>query len=185
MHIHDEVLSAARRLCRERASWTFAPDEVVRALPHLNESSVRTHIVSRCCVNAPKNHQHKWDYFRRLGRATYEILPEYRRDRTKGTKAKQAVAQSRIAETATQYGKAVGQSPRGTIHAVVSREGGWYVAECLEVAVVTQGRTMDEVISNLREAVELHIENEDRTLLGLAQSLALSVTYETPVRDAG
>jgi predicted RNase H-like HicB family nuclease len=26
-----------------------------------------------------------------------------------------------------------------------------YVAECLEIAVVTQGDTLDEVVSNLRE----------------------------------
>ena len=32
------------------------PVEIVRALPHLDPGTVRTHIVSRCCVNAPKNH---------------------------------------------------------------------------------------------------------------------------------
>jgi predicted RNase H-like HicB family nuclease len=36
-----------------------------------------------------------------------------------------------------------------------------YVAECLEIPVVTQGRTLDEVTRNLREAVELHLEGED------------------------
>ena len=67
MAVHDEVLEAARRLCRERGGWTFRPDEVVRALPHLNPGSVRTHIVSRCCVNAPLHHPHRWGYFRRIG----------------------------------------------------------------------------------------------------------------------
>ena len=66
MAVHDEVLEAARRLCRERGGWTFRPDEVVRALPHLNPGTVRTHIVSRCCVNAPLHHPHRWAYFRRV-----------------------------------------------------------------------------------------------------------------------
>lgn len=36
-----------------------------------------------------------------------------------------------------------------------------YVAECLEIAVVTQGNTLDEVTQNLQEAVALHLEGED------------------------
>lgn len=36
-----------------------------------------------------------------------------------------------------------------------------YVAECLEIPVVTQGRTLDETVANLREAAALHLEDED------------------------
>jgi len=36
-----------------------------------------------------------------------------------------------------------------------------YVAECLEIPVVTEGQTLDEVTRNLREAVELHLEGEN------------------------
>ena len=43
-----------------------------------------------------------------------------------------------------------------------------YVAECLEIPVVTQGATLDEVTRNLREAVELHLAGEDLAALGLA-----------------
>ncbi len=32
-----------------------------------------------------------------------------------------------------------------------------FVAECVELPVVTQGETLDEVVQNLREAVSLHI----------------------------
>ncbi|MGB0562361.1 MAG: type II toxin-antitoxin system HicB family antitoxin [Spirulinaceae cyanobacterium] len=36
---------------------------------------------------------------------------------------------------------------RPCIHAVIqASEEGWYVAECDEIAVVTQGRTLDEVV---------------------------------------
>jgi predicted RNase H-like HicB family nuclease len=55
-----------------------------------------------------------------------------------------------------------------------------YMAECLEVAVVTQGRTLDELLANLREALALHLEGEDAASLGLAQTLRLVVTYEVP-----
>ena len=41
-----------------------------------------------------------------------------------------------------------------TIHTVISESEGAYVAECLEVAVVTQGDSLDETLRNLREAVD-------------------------------
>ncbi len=52
---------------------------------------------------------------------------------------------------------------RYTIQAVIypGDEGG-YVAECLDLAVVTQGRTLDETVQSLREAIQLHLEGEDR-----------------------
>ena len=168
MAIHDEVLRAARRLCGERRGWTFTPEEVVRALPDLNASSVRTHIVSRCCVNAPKNHPHKWDYFHRVRRGVYEILPAHRR--VKSAKP------SRVAESRPTYATA---PIRDSVHATVSRGERLYVAECLEVAVVTQGRTLDEVVANLREALELHLDGEDLRALGLTPSPRLVITYES------
>ena len=173
MAIHDEVLRAAGRLCRERRGWTFTPEEIVRALPDLNQSSVRTHIVSRCCVNAPKNHPHKWDYFRRVRRGVYEILPPYRRAE-RGTRA------ARVAEGHATYGSA---PLRDSLHATVARGERTFVAECWEVAVVTQGRTLDEVVSNLREALALHLEGEDLDSLGLTRSPRLVVTYESPLEN--
>ena len=45
-----------------------------------------------------------------------------------------------------------------TIKAVIrAGEQSGYTAECLEIPVVTQGHTLDEVTENLREAVELHL----------------------------
>lgn len=70
---------------------------------------------------------------------------------------------------------------RHTIQAVVrpGEEGG-FVAECLEVSVVTQGRTLDETIANLRDAVSLHLEGEDLDEMGLAPDPTLLVTIEVP-----
>ncbi len=42
--------------------------------------------------------------------------------------------------------------------ATVWREGDWYVAQCLEIDVASQGETEDEALANLKEALELHFE---------------------------
>ena len=58
-----------------------------------------------------------------------------------------------------------------------------YVAECLEIPVVTQGATLDEVTLNLQEAVELHLAGDDLTTLGLAPNPTIIVTLEvSPAR---
>lgn len=168
--VHLEVLEAARRLCRRRSGWTFRPDEIVRALPHCRASTVRTHVVSRCCVNAPRNHPHVWDYFRRVERGVYEMLPKHRRG-----EAPREVAEAKVAYHAGR------RTPRTTLHAVVTRDGGWFVGECLEVAVVTQGRTLDETAEALREAVALHLADGDAEALGIAPEPRLVVQYETSV----
>jgi len=66
-----------------------------------------------------------------------------------------------------------------TIKAVVrpGNQSG-YVAECVEIAVVTQGETLDAVTANLREAVSLHLDGEDLATLGLAPNPTLVVTME-------
>ena len=175
MTIHEEVLGAANRLCRQRRGWRFRPIEVVRALPHLNENAVRTHVVSRCCTNAPKNHPHKWDYFRRVARGVYEIRPAYRRmDESRKSRKRSAAVAGRRAG----YGREPKGARRDTIHAVASRSEGWYVGECLEVAVVTQGRTLDELVANLQDAIALHLDGEDFQELDLVSAPRLAVTYE-------
>ena len=42
--------------------------------------------------------------------------------------------------------------------ASVWNEGDWYVAQALEVDVVSQGETIDGALANLREALELYFE---------------------------
>jgi len=39
-----------------------------------------------------------------------------------------------------------------------------YVAECLEISVATQGKTLDETIANLQEAVALHLGGGPRRI---------------------
>jgi predicted RNase H-like HicB family nuclease len=44
--------------------------------------------------------------------------------------------------------------------AAVTKEDDWYVALCLEVDVASQGRSVEESLENLREALELYFEDE-------------------------
>ena len=175
MAVHDEVLSAALRICRQRGNWRFRPIEIVRALPGLDPGTVRTHVVSRCCTNAPAHHPHRWDYFERVGRGEYEIRRSYRR---RPTASRRGVSKRIVAERSAQYASKEDAPPRDTIHAVARRSGNWYVGECLEVAVVTQGHTLDELVANLRDAVDLHLDGEDAAALGLVPAPRLAVTYE-------
>lgn len=42
--------------------------------------------------------------------------------------------------------------------ASVWQEGAWFVAQCMELDVASQGETEDAALSNLEEALELHLE---------------------------
>jgi predicted RNase H-like HicB family nuclease len=72
-----------------------------------------------------------------------------------------------------------------TIKAVIrpGEESG-FVAECVEIPVVTQGATLDEVTANLREAVALHLEGENLASLGLAPDPTILVTLELTPANA-
>jgi predicted RNase H-like HicB family nuclease len=47
--------------------------------------------------------------------------------------------------------------------ATVWREGPWYVSQCLELDVASQGDTEEEALANLKEAIELHFEPPQAT----------------------
>ena len=53
-----------------------------------------------------------------------------------------------------------------------------YVAECLDLPVVTQAPTLDELAENIREAVGLQLEGEDLTELGIASDPTIVVMFE-------
>ncbi|MFW6015431.1 MAG: type II toxin-antitoxin system HicB family antitoxin [bacterium] len=42
----------------------------------------------------------------------------------------------------------------------VQKEDDWYVAKCLENNISSQGKTIEEALANLKEAVELFYEDE-------------------------
>ena len=67
------------------------------------------------------------------------------------------------------------------IHGVIHLDQNTFVAECLEVAVVTQGGTLDEVVKNLNDALALHLEGEDLATFGLSSHLRLQLSFELPL----
>jgi predicted RNase H-like HicB family nuclease len=62
--------------------------------------------------------------------------------------------------------------------AVVTRDGGWYVARCLEVEVASQGHSVEESLDNLREALELY--REDAPALDGGHSIVAPIDVRIP-----
>lgn len=52
--------------------------------------------------------------------------------------------------------------------AIIQIEDDWYVSTCPKLDVASQGKTMEEAISNLKEAVELFLEDKKQILLNLS-----------------
>jgi len=57
----------------------------------------------------------------------------------------------------------------------VWREGDWYVSQCLEIDVASQGRTEEEALENLREALELHLRPPVATILPEVRTIEVEV----------
>lgn len=43
---------------------------------------------------------------------------------------------------------------------IIYREGDYYVSQCLNIEVASFGTSIDEALSNLKEAVELYLEDD-------------------------
>ncbi len=52
-----------------------------------------------------------------------------------------------------------------TMTASVIFEDGWFIAQCLEVDVVSQGESEREALANLKEALELYFEPPTATVM--------------------
>jgi len=47
-----------------------------------------------------------------------------------------------------------------TIKAEIYHDGEYYCAKCLDFDIFTQGQTLDALVANLKEAVQLHFEDD-------------------------
>jgi predicted RNase H-like HicB family nuclease len=65
-----------------------------------------------------------------------------------------------------------------TIQVRIFRGERLYVAECLDLPVVTQAATLDELTVNIQEAISLHLEGENLEELGLAPNPTILATME-------
>ena len=66
--------------------------------------------------------------------------------------------------------------------AVVTREGKWFVARCLEIEVASQGEAVESALANLREALELKLEDEPE--VSVPQESPLVTTVEVTPRSS-
>ncbi|MBI4239938.1 type II toxin-antitoxin system HicB family antitoxin [Candidatus Uhrbacteria bacterium] len=53
-----------------------------------------------------------------------------------------------------------------------------YIGESIDLPIVTQGKTLDETVQNIKEAVELHLQDEDMAQYELSRQPALLVNFE-------
>jgi predicted RNase H-like HicB family nuclease len=53
---------------------------------------------------------------------------------------------------------------RSIIKAELYHDGEHYCARCLDFDIFTQGKTLDDVVENLREAVRTHFEEDPESL---------------------
>jgi len=64
---------------------------------------------------------------------------------------------------------------KGTIK--IEQEEDWVVATCLENNIASQGKTIDEAITNLKEAITLYYEDEtNKEELDLPQNELVLIT---------
>jgi predicted RNase H-like HicB family nuclease len=54
----------------------------------------------------------------------------------------------------------------------------YYVAECLDLPVVTQAKTLDELKANLEEAIALHLDGEDFSEFELDPEPSVLASFE-------
>ena len=60
--------------------------------------------------------------------------------------------------------------------ASIWQEGEWYVAQCMQVDVASQGATEDEALDNLRDALELHFTPPVATVTPRVRDIDVEIT---------
>lgn len=70
-----------------------------------------------------------------------------------------------------------------TIKALVYYDGQYYCTKCFEIDVFTQGKTIDEAIKNLKEAITLHLDGVDPAEYGLIKNPSLLIMFECELQS--
>lgn len=74
----DEVVKAVKAIIKQKEKNEFSPQEVISYMRNngtqYQESTIRTHVVSRCCKNARQHHQTKYEDFERIDKGLYKSL---------------------------------------------------------------------------------------------------------------
>ena len=61
---------------------------------------------------------------------------------------------------------------------IIIQEGKWHVARCVELGVVSQGRTIEEAQKNLKEAVELYLEDNPKIKIRISKKAPIITSLE-------
>lgn len=64
------------------------------------------------------------------------------------------------------------------IQVYVSKGEKYFVAECVDLPVVTQGKTLDELAENLKEAIALQLEDENPADFNLVDNPLVLASFE-------
>lgn len=62
----------------------------------------------------------------------------------------------------------------------VYKEEDSYIAEGVDLSIVTQADDLDELVKNIEEAVALHLEGENMADFDYSQKPSILVNYELP-----
>ena len=79
MTCRDEILSCVQQLVAQNGKKEFTVQEVVNAMQTAGtkyaEATIRTHVTSRLCANAPDHHAVTYPDFVRVGEGVYRLAP--------------------------------------------------------------------------------------------------------------
>lgn len=65
-----------------------------------------------------------------------------------------------------------------TFTASISQEGEMFIAQCLEIDVASQGKSEDDAINNLKEALELYLEPPRPTVMPKLRKFEISINSD-------
>ena len=68
-----------------------------------------------------------------------------------------------------------------TFTASISQEDDWFIAQCLEVDVASQGKSEDEAVDNLREVLELYFEPPRPTVMPKFRKFEVNIGCATRI----
>lgn len=73
----DEILFAVQSIVKAKGTNRFRIGEVIELLAaektSYKESTIRTHITSRCCINSPRHHGVVYSDFERVEHGVYKL----------------------------------------------------------------------------------------------------------------
>jgi len=62
----------------------------------------------------------------------------------------------------------------------IKKDGTTYIAEGVDLAIVTEAQNLDDLVKNIEEAVSLYFENENSADFDYSKKPSILVNYELP-----